>query len=325
MHERPQSIRIAHLSDLHVLDLTGTAPARFLNKRVTGVANLLGARRDAHPIRIAEALPTALGPQGLDVDHVVITGDLSNLALESEFARAKQVVTSLGGPERVTVIPGNHDVYTQGALRSSRFESFFGQWMMPTPVDPADLERVRKAGRQHYPFAKTIAPGIVVYGLSSAIPAPPIFAWGEVGSEQLSRLRGLVAAEPPEIHTRIVLVHHNLHTRSGLSERTSLLRDRDALKTTLRDIDATVLLHGHTHPPQQHTLAGDGSTWILGCGSSTWYKPAHDHVAHFNVLTLGDDRGLREVQSYKWNDTAGIFERDRSDLMQSATQRPLSH
>lgn len=325
--------RIAHLSDLHVLDLAGTSPLRFLNKRATGVINLLSARRDAHPVRIAEALPAALGPAGLDVDHVLITGDLSNLALPSEFHRARAIVRAIGGPDRVTVIPGNHDVYTAGAMKTARFESYFADWMVDLPALPAAIEAARSAGRAHYPFGKTIAPGVRVYGLSSAIMAPPLIAWGELGAPQLAKLRALVAQEPrgtdagaPDaaIHTRIVMVHHNLHPRSGVAERTARLRDRDALITTLRDIGATALLHGHTHPPQQHRLVGESPTWVLGCGSSTWFQADYGHLAHFNVLTFDDEAGLVAAQAYVWSEAAGQFVADRDDLLRrAAASAPL--
>ncbi len=320
------TLRIAHLSDLHVLDLAGTAPHRFLNKRLTGVANLLGARRDAHPLRIAEALAATL--QGLDVAHVVITGDLSNLALESEFSRARQVVERIGGPERVTVIPGNHDVYTRGAAKAGRFERFFAPWMVDLPLDDATVRRAEAAGRSHYPFGKTVAPGVRVYGLSSAIPAGPLIAWGEVGDPQLDRLRALVAAEPPGVTHRIVLVHHNVHPRTGVAEATARLRDRDAVLRALRDVGATALLHGHTHPPQQHHLpAADGQTWVLGCGSSTWFKPASDahegpgHMAHFNVLTLADGGGLARAEAFVWD--GDRFAPERDDLLSRARDRAL--
>ena len=41
-------MRLAHISDLHVLDLKGIKPWRFLNKRVTGGLNLLLGRSKIH-------------------------------------------------------------------------------------------------------------------------------------------------------------------------------------------------------------------------------------------------------------------------------------
>jgi 3',5'-cyclic AMP phosphodiesterase CpdA len=80
-------MRIAHLSDLHV-PAPGAVPARrLLNKRLTGWVNLALRRADQHPLFAARAALRAIRERG-DIDHVVITGDLGNLALESELERA---------------------------------------------------------------------------------------------------------------------------------------------------------------------------------------------------------------------------------------------
>ena len=68
-------LRVAHISDVHVLELAGTPLRKYLGKRATGVANLIGPRRGAHPPRVAKALVEAVDAQ--QVDHVLVTGDLT--------------------------------------------------------------------------------------------------------------------------------------------------------------------------------------------------------------------------------------------------------
>ena len=46
-------------------------------------------------------------------DHVVVTGDLANIGLPQEHINALAWLKALGPPERVTVIPGNHDIYSR--------------------------------------------------------------------------------------------------------------------------------------------------------------------------------------------------------------------
>ncbi|MFX9915812.1 metallophosphoesterase, partial [Acinetobacter baumannii] len=46
-------------------------------------------------------------------DHIAVTGDLVNLALEAEFAPSLHWLESVGEAEHVTVIPGNHDAYVR--------------------------------------------------------------------------------------------------------------------------------------------------------------------------------------------------------------------
>ena len=73
--------------DLHALDLEGVSPLQFVNKRLAGLINLVRKRRKAHPLGILEALCADLNQQPLS--HVVVTGDVSNLSLPTEFLRAR--------------------------------------------------------------------------------------------------------------------------------------------------------------------------------------------------------------------------------------------
>ena len=49
-------------------------------------------------------------------DHVAVTGDLVNLALDREIELARLWLETLGDPDDVSVVPGNHDAYVPGAL-----------------------------------------------------------------------------------------------------------------------------------------------------------------------------------------------------------------
>jgi 3',5'-cyclic AMP phosphodiesterase CpdA len=138
-------MRIAHLSDLHLLDLEGAVPRRLFNKRVTGWVNLKLKRSHRH--KPAPVLAAAVELKRMGVDHVVITGDLSNLALEREFDRVRELVDELGlDPAHVSIVPGNHDAYTRGAVRSGRFFSWFSAFVQS---DLPDL-----AGPEGFPFVR---------------------------------------------------------------------------------------------------------------------------------------------------------------------------
>ena len=60
-------------------------------------------------------------------DHIAVTGDLVNLALEAEFAPAQAWLESVGEPQHVTVIPGNHDAYVRATQH--RFADAFGDYL----------------------------------------------------------------------------------------------------------------------------------------------------------------------------------------------------
>src|SRR5690606_12465238 len=73
-------LRIAHVSDLHVLSPSGTELRRVLfNKRVTGYANLLLRRGRVYRREWLHAVMEAAAARA---DQLVVTGDIMNLSLE---------------------------------------------------------------------------------------------------------------------------------------------------------------------------------------------------------------------------------------------------
>lgn len=268
-------MRLAHLSDVHVNDLSNVRWTRFLNKRLTGLINLIGHRKHAHPRHMLEAAVASIVDDAT-IDHVVVTGDLTNLSLESEMTAARAILAPLS--HKLSVIPGNHDVYTRGAERSRRFEQIFGDWMFgDSPPD--------------YPWRKLIpatapqSPDLHLLGFCSAVARAPFIATGVVSRAQLDRLAAISQApgfgDPAAF--RIALVHHNLHARGWRKDAMHGLTNRDELLDALREAKVDLLLHGHTHVAHRNTLRG---VEVIGCGSTTWASSNAAHLGRYNVYTL---------------------------------------
>lgn len=273
-------MRIAQISDLHVLDLTGVRWTRFLNKRVTGLVNLVGKRKDAHPLPLARRLIETLLAEPLD--HIVVTGDLTNLALESELAAARKLLEPLAATGKLSVIPGNHDVYTRGAERARRFEQVFGDWMWAP-------------GEAHaYPWLKRVG-DVSLVGFGSAVARIPFIATGVVADAQLARLKMLAPALAGTFP--IALVHHNLHPRGWRKDKMHGLANRDAFLAACADAGVRMVLHGHTHV--SHRFESHGMD-VIGSGSSTWSSENPAHAARFNVYHVANGQlaGI-EVRRYE--------------------------
>src|SRR3954454_20962718 len=180
-------MRIAHFSDLHVLALDGVPTHRFLNKRFTGWVNLRLKRGHKH--RSAHVGACAREITRAKVDHVVITGDLTNLALEQEFVAVRELLELELGlrPDQISAVPGNHDLYTRGAMRDQRFSKCFHDYIAS---DLPELSADIPLGR--FPFVKLRGP-CAIMGASSAAPRPPLMASGEVGKPQLAALARILA------------------------------------------------------------------------------------------------------------------------------------
>ncbi len=298
-------MRIAHLSDLHLLSLDGVSARRFLNKRLTGWLNLRLKRGSIHRASYVHAIAREIRRR--DFDHVVVTGDLTNLALEGEFELAREVLEHELGfePSRVTIGPGNHDLYTRGAASSRRFERYFSPWLRS---DLPELAVDVAGGR--FPLVK-LREDVAIVALSSAVPRIPFVAAGELGREQLQALARVLAH--PEVNRRmLVLVMHHpvVHGWSDLKTHLEGLRDAAPLIGLLRQLEQGLLLHGHMHRRIHRTLTtGAGRVQQIGATSASLHHEALDRMAGFNTYELGD-AGCRRIEAVVYEPTAGTFRTD---------------
>jgi 3',5'-cyclic AMP phosphodiesterase CpdA len=295
-------MRIAHFSDLHIYSVEGTPLWRFFNKRITGWANLRYRRRSIHRPAYVQAIAREIARLG--IEHVVVTGDFTNLALEAEYDRARDVLErDLGlDPARVTVVPGNHDVYTRGSMVSRRFESYFAPWLKS---DLPELATQANGGR--FPVVK-LRDSAAIVGLSSAVPRLPFVAAGELGRAQLTALGRIL--EHPEVARRTVVValhHPAVYPRSRVKTYLEGLRDAPALLLKLRSISRGLLLHGHLHRRIQRDLpTGAGHLHQIGATSASLHDESPDRMAGFNVYEL-DESGLARVRAHVYSPDTGAF------------------
>jgi 3',5'-cyclic AMP phosphodiesterase CpdA len=297
-------MRIAHFSDLHLLALDGVPPWRFLNKRLTGWANIRLKRGSLHKAAYVDAIADEIARR--QIDHVVVTGDLTNLALESEFQLARELFERLAfEPSRVTVVPGNHDLYTRGSLTSRRFESYFGPWL------ESDLpELAVDVGGGRFPVVK-LRGSVAVIGLSSAVPRPPLIAAGELGGAQLQALARVLGHPEVARRTLVLALHHPvMHRWSRLKTHVEGLRDAAELLGLLGSVERGLVLHGHLHRRLQRVLVTDtGRLLQIGATSASLEHASPDRMSGFNVYELGND-GPARVEAVVYDPITGAFRID---------------
>jgi 3',5'-cyclic AMP phosphodiesterase CpdA len=262
-------LRFVHCSDIHLLDLAGAHPGRFLNKRLTGGVNLLLARGRKHNHNlfdqiVAHALEYA-------ADRLVITGDLTNLALEPEFELVRRKLREAGLP--VTVVPGNHDTYTRGSARERRFEVFLGEFM------------AGERSEGDYPFIHR-QDGVALIGVSTAIPSLPLVAVGRVGEPQLARLGAALERTAAEGLARVIMIHHPV--LPGVAKPRHDLLDLGAFGAVIARYGAELILHGHEHRRIEGTLPGpQRPVPVHGVGSGTYLSQKPDRHGAFSLYTVG--------------------------------------
>jgi 3',5'-cyclic AMP phosphodiesterase CpdA len=263
---------VAHFSDVHALSLEGVHLWEFLSKRVAGFINVSLNRRKKHALSLFEGIAADLNRR--PPDEVVVTGDLTNLSLEPEFKLARQILDTIAlGPSHVTVIPGNHDVYTWDARWRHLFAKFIGPYA--DGGDQFPVERVRGE--------------LAILGLSTALPSPPPLADGWLGKAQREALAA--ALERNRDKFRIVAMHHPpVKNRHAFLRG---LRDRKALQELLGKVGCELVVHGHEHRDLRAEIAGpNGPIPVIGVGSGTYADPRPDRRARYNVYHIEGKRLL---------------------------------
>ena len=272
-------MKIAHLSDLHVI---GDAPepwTAYANKRFSGWANLRFRRHAVHKHEVVQALFREVARQ--KVDHVVITGEFSNLAVEGELLRARRMIEREleMHPRDVSVVPGNHDLYTAGSAKKKRFAGIFADYMT-SDLDGVSTDHASGA----FPFVR-LRDDAAIIGLSSATPRPPMIASGSVGTPQREALARILGHEQLRGRLPLVLMHHPPHNpASPVRTATNGLYDAEAMRTVLKQAERSVVLHGHLHV----RVAGElgGGLRSIGATSASLLHDDDDRRAGFNVYEV---------------------------------------
>jgi 3',5'-cyclic AMP phosphodiesterase CpdA len=298
-------MRIAHISDLHVLALAGAIPFRLFNKRLTGYANLRLRRGRHHRTDVVSAILAELARSS--VDHVVITGDVSNLALESEFEAVRRLLEDVLrlAPSAVSIVPGNHDVYTRGAERAKRFSRYFAPYL---GSDLPHLCTPHPSGS--FPVVKLRGSAAII-GLSTAVARLPFVASGKLGRPQLDALREILASPELRGRTPIILQHHpavDLATWTWRKRKTDGLTDARDLGQVLATLPRALVLHGHLHRRIHRKLATNaGHVDLIGAPSASLVHPDPRRMAGYNEYDIGEDGALKSAIGYRYDPASNGF------------------
>ena len=279
-------MRIAHFSDIHLLALGGHGVRQFLNKRMLGGANVLLNRSKHYRNEAVAALVADLNARD-DIDHVCVTGDVTNLGLAAEFELARQVLGGLKlGAHHVSVIPGNHDYYTHANVAGDDFCRSFG---------PHLTSDVALSDGQVFPYLRVRGEAAFI-GLSTGVVSGWGLAYGRLGQAQLDALALALAHPATAGKARIVLIHHPPIQNKILRRGRSLL-DAPALGEVLRRHGAELILHGHEHHDLAYEIAGPGDSRIpvRGVPSGAYVGRRKDRHARYHVYTLEPGTGGRPV------------------------------
>jgi Icc protein len=259
---------IAHISDVHLLGRPSSS--RTVDPR----AQLVSIGRPFDPPsrywRFARALARAAEASA---DHVVLSGDLTELGRAHQFEEVAEALSdSAIPPERVTIVPGNHDRYDDPRAFERALEGVLAPWAKNAPDFPGkviDLGTVCLL-----PLDVTIPQSVArSRGVFSR-------AMGEALTRRLATFRraqrvAIVQHHPPVMRNPLVQWFHGL---VGAEEERSLLDER------------VQVLHGHTHDATAEAIGGRANV-LLGAPATV---EDQDEAPRVNLYWVSDG-GLEPV------------------------------
>lgn len=268
---------LVHLSDFHHCRPAGAGIAAFRNKRLLSLLSWRLRRRKEHSPELLERIDRAVAAEAADA--VAVTGDLTHLCLPAEFDAVRERLGALGPPERVFVVPGNHD-----ALVPVSWEEGLGRWAEFLAPDAS-----RARGRIDFPTLRVREP-LALIGISTARPTRPLCATGRVGTAQLERLEEILHRSARMKLFRVLLIHHP--PVAGMVSRRKALEDADRFAAVIRRTGAELILHGHCHRLCRAELDGPRAPIpVLGVSSATATAAHPLKRAAFRRICVGGSAG----------------------------------
>ena len=220
-------MRILHFSDPHV-QLPGWRQRRLRELgplRSLATVELWKGRGRDYDDALAVLGQIVRDADKLRADLVVCTGDLTQLAMEEEFALAREALRPLG--DRLVCIPGNHDRYPLAGAPNRLYETYFP----PRPLPDG--------------FAALDSCGAVCW---------PVITQGRIVASDLTE----------DFRGQVVLVHHAPFRQGGAPDW-PWHRLRGARKLLDATREAAALLCGHIHERYRvHNVLCAGSSTERG-------------------------------------------------------------
>ena len=275
-------MRIAHLSDLHFAKVC-LSPLQFFSKRWLGNLNLLFCRHEKFDY--AQLAPLAQLFKSLQVDLVLITGDLTTTSQVSEFRMVETFTRTFAekGIELIA-IPGNHDHYTRGAYKQRLFYKFF----------PQRFDSSFSLSKQGV-SVKALSDGWYLVLLDTALATSYISSRGLFSPAIEEHLTNILRSIPQ--NSPVLMVNHfPFFDPDG--PRRKLVRGEELRTLLMRYPNVKLYLHGHTH---RHTIADlrpSGLPIVIDSGSSSQRKEGA-----WNLLDLGPNSC--EVTPFYWKGAQG--------------------
>jgi 3',5'-cyclic AMP phosphodiesterase CpdA len=277
-HYNEPMFRLAHISDVHLGPLPEVSYRELVSKRVVGYVNWQRNRRKyLHDGVIGSILDDIKANRP---DHLAVTGDLVNLALDAEVELARLWLEAVGPGADVSVVPGNHDAYVPGA-----FDKACRSWHAYMSSD----EHNGPVNRETFPYLR-VRGNVALIGVTSSRATAPFMATGFFRAGQAQRLARILGETGRRGLFRIVMIHHP-PVRDAVPTHKRLF-GIGRFQRVIRRVGAELILHGHSHLPSLYQIKGhSGHVPVVGVAATGQAVGGSKPAAQWNLLEIGGSQG----------------------------------
>jgi len=241
-----KTTRIAHLSDLHLLEPYPDGSRSYgFDVRFVSLGRKLDARERMR--KVTRALEAA---RRAGVDHVVVSGDLTETGTARQFEAVAEVFHGSGiAPSDVTMVPGNHDAYTSPGAWQKALEGPLRAYAPTSARGPgAVVERA----------------GFCIMPLDVACHQPVTRSSGELSDGDAEALERRLRDPAFSRKAIVVVQHHPPHPHKVPAwQWIDGLRGWARMMKLLEEHGDVQLLHGHLHYTVNRVVVG-GRDRIFG-------------------------------------------------------------
>jgi 3',5'-cyclic AMP phosphodiesterase CpdA len=225
--------RIAHLSDVHMLDETRTDRSRARNYDLS--TRFVSIGRPLDPVERRKKLSNGLqAARRAGARHFVLSGDLTEMGTKAQYeALAETLHESHIQPWRITLVPGNHDAYDSPTAWREALDGPLRPWAMSSARNPGAVVDIGYA---------------CILPVDVACHQAVTRSAGEISEATVEALEARAADFAFRDKPILVVQHHPPFER-----KTSILQWIDGLRgwarmmAFLERFPAVHVLHGHLH------------------------------------------------------------------------------
>lgn len=277
--------KIAHLSDLHI-------SFKDEDERGKRLIELLGEVKERN------------------CDHIIITGDIADNPDIRDLLFIREIFShfDLLDSDKLSVIPGNHDIFG-GAAKGKNFFRFIKECSeINYDVNEntfIDTFKETFPENNSFPYLKVLD-NTAVIAINSidrfSIEKNPEGSNGRLDNDNLEKLKNILSSEVIKNKYRIVLIHHHFNEAKVNEEYPAhsmwlkvvnwkmRLYGMKKLIKLFKKYNVNLVLHGHTHINEIYNI--NNVTFLNS--SACIFPITDDQIRKYNIISIPSENDIEK-------------------------------